>query len=141
MQFAKWALALLVVYLLASVGVTFATSEVATVETRDVRGGALQTSVWVVDLSGDVWIRASFPDAMWLSRLREDPNVTLIREGERSQRRALIVDGVQERIDQGMRAKYGRADEAFAYLRNPYESVVIRLDAVAEADRWSEAYP
>ena len=32
-------------------------------------------------------------------------------------------------------------DEAFAYLRNPYESVVIRLDAVAEADRWSEVYP
>lgn len=35
----------------------------------------------------------------------------------------------------------GSVGVTFAYLRNPSESVVIRLDAVAEAYRWSEVYP
>lgn len=141
MGIAKWALAIGIAYVFAGVGGSFLSGEVVELETRDPRGGALHTSLWIVDLSGDVWLRANNPDAVWLSRLRADPEVTLIRDGERSQRRALIVDGVEERIDHGLRAKYGRADEVLAYFRDPDDSVVIRLDEVPDADRWSEAYP
>ena len=141
MRIAKWAVVIALGYAIGSVGTSFLESEVARVETRDGRGVALQTSVWILDEAGDVWIRASFPDAAWLARLRENPEVTLIRDGRRSQHHARIVRGVTRRIDAGMRAKYGRADEAFELLRDPRRAVVIRLDEFSGRHAWGGAHP
>ena len=141
MPMAKWALGVALVYVFAAIGSSFLSSEVVTVETRDERGGTLTTSLWVVDVSGDTWVRATDPDALWLERLRANPQVAFVRDDDRSERRALIVDGVARKIDTAMREKYGRADQIAALFRDPGESVVVRLDAADGSSRWGEVYP
>ncbi len=141
MVIARWAVVLGLFYVVAGVGVDFLSGEVAELETGDPRGGALQTSVWVVDLSGEVWIRATNPDALWLARLRADPDVRLLRDGVRSPRRALILDDFDDQIALAMREKYGRADAVMAWMRDPGDYVSIRLEPLRESDRWSESYP
>ncbi|MCR9097655.1 MAG: nitroreductase family deazaflavin-dependent oxidoreductase [bacterium] len=141
MLFAKWAVALGIVYVVAGVGTSFLSAETADLHTTDARGGGLQTSVWVVDVTGDLWIRATDPEALWYARLRANPDVQLVRDGRRVPCRALIVDGFDDQVDEAMREKYGRADELIAWVRDPSEFVAIRLDPVRAADRWSEHYP
>lgn len=141
MVIARWAVVLGLFYVVAGVGVDFLSGEVAELETGDPRGGALQTSVWVVDLSGEVWIRATNPDALWLARLRADPDVRLLRDGVRSPRRALILDDFDDQIALAMREKYGRADAVMTWMRDPGDYVSIRLEPLRESDRWSESYP
>jgi len=141
MGIAKWAAVLGLAYAVAGVGTSFLSAEVADLHTTDGRGGGLQTSVWVVDVAGDLWIRATDPEALWLARLHANPDVELVRDGHRVPCRALILDGVDERVDAAMREKYGRADELVAWVRDPGEFVAIRLDRVPAGDRWSEWPP
>ena len=141
MVIVKWAAVLGLLYIAVGTGTPFLSAETLDLETSDPRGGALQTSLWVVDVGGDVFVRATDPEALWLGRLRSQPDVRVLRDGVRSPRRALIVEGVDEKVDHAMREKYGRADEALAWLRDPADFVVIRLDPVRDADRWAEHYP
>jgi len=101
--------------------------EVVTLETHDERGGKYETSVWVVDLYGDQWIRSGDPEATWLQRIREYPEVHLTRDGEREVYQAEIVDDFADRINGGMREKYGRADMLISTIHDDDEVVAIRL--------------
>lgn len=102
--------------------------EVVTLETYDARGTMFSTSLWIVDLYGDEWLRASDPEAGWVGRLREASNVVLIRDGVRKGYRAEIVRDFGDRINDGMREKYGFADQLTSLLRDPEEVVAIRLE-------------
>jgi hypothetical protein len=101
--------------------------EVVEIETVDVFGRSFSTSVWIVDLYSDTWIRANDPDAVWLQRLRINPSIKLTRNGVAAPFEAEVVDDFAERINEGMREKYGSADAIMAPLRNDDEVVVIRL--------------
>lgn len=141
MVIAKWALALGLLYAAGGVTADFLSSEVVDLETSDPRGGALQTSVWVVDVGGEVWIRATEPEDLWFVRLQANPDVRLLRDGVRTSRRARIVDGFDDKVDDAMREKYGWADQVLAWLRDPADYVSIRLEPVSASDRWDEHYP
>ena len=140
MVLAKWAVVLGLVYVALGVGSSFVSAETVELETRDPRGGALQTAVWVVELNGDTWIRAVDPDAMWFNRLLAEPEVRVRRGDVRTAHRAQIVAGFEDRVDEAMRAKYGRADELLSWLNDPAGFVSIRLEPI-EGGGWAEHYP
>jgi hypothetical protein len=102
--------------------------EVVTLETYDPRGTMFSTSLWIVNLYGEEWLRASDPEAGWVRRLRETSNVVLIRDGVRKGYRAEVVQDFAGRINDGMREKYGFADQLTSLLRDPEEVVAIRLE-------------
>jgi hypothetical protein len=102
--------------------------EVVTLETYDPRGTMFSTSLWIVDLYGEEWLRASDPEASWVRRLRETPNVVLIRDGVRKGYLAVIVEDFSGRINDGMREKYGFADQLTGLLRDPEQVLAIRLE-------------
>ncbi len=101
--------------------------EVVELETHDVRGGDYAVSLWTIDLQGDVWLRAGSPDATWLARIREAPDVHVSRAGVRQAYRAEIVPDYGSRVNVGMREKYGWADQVVATLFDEDEVVAIRL--------------
>ena len=101
--------------------------EVVNLETHDERGGKYETSVWIVDLYGDQWIRAGDPEATWLQRIRDYPEVHVTRFGEREVYRAEIVEDFADRINDGMREKYGRADRLISTIHDDDAVVAIRL--------------
>jgi len=101
--------------------------EVVEIETYDVRGRSYPTSVWVVDLYGDTWIRAGGPTATWLQRLVKNPEVYVTRDGVRAAYQAEVVADFGGRINDGMREKYGRADQLISTIHDDEEVVAIRL--------------
>lgn len=101
--------------------------EVVEVETYDARGRRFSTSLWIVDFSGDSWLRASDPEATWVERIRERPEIVVERDGVRFEYRARIVDGYSEKINAAMRERYGLADQITGVLRDPDAVVAIRL--------------
>ena len=101
--------------------------EVVEIETYDVRGRSYPTSVWVVELYGDTWIRAGGPTATWLQRLVKNPEVYVTRDGVRAAYRAEVVADFGGRINDGMREKYGRADRLISTIHDDEEVVAIRL--------------
>jgi hypothetical protein len=91
--------------------------------------GAQETRLWVVDLDGTQYLRAS-PDSGWYQRLVASPEVTLARGGEtaayraetRPARAAEVNDLMQEKY--GWRDSYidlllGGRDDAIAVALNP----------------------
>ncbi|MEZ4281837.1 MAG: hypothetical protein R3F21_19715 [Myxococcota bacterium] len=101
--------------------------ETVELETVDDRGTSFFTTLWVVDLHEQPWLRAGDPEAAWLQRLERDPEVFLVRDGERVAYRAEIEAGSAERVNAAMREKYGRADQVVAVLHDPARVVAIRL--------------
>ena len=101
--------------------------EVVEVETFDDRGRKFSTSLWIVDLYGDTWIRAGDPDSAWVQRLRVNPEVAMTREGARATYHAEIVEDFAERINDGMREKYGRADQLISTIHDDEAVLAIRL--------------
>ena len=101
--------------------------EVVELETHDVYGRTFHTSLWIVDLYGDTWLRATDPESVWVQRIRNDPAVFVIRNGVTVAYHAEIVDGFAKRINDGMREKYGRADQIIAPLRDEAVALAIRL--------------
>ena len=101
--------------------------ETVELETVDERGTTFFTTLWVVDLHEEPWLRAGDPEATWLQRLRRDPEVFLVRDGERKVYRAEIDERSTERVNEAMREKYGRADQIVSVVQDHAQSVAIRL--------------
>ncbi|MAG29841.1 MAG: hypothetical protein CL908_02985 [Deltaproteobacteria bacterium] len=116
-----------IVYLLALVAASEFGGEVVELETHDFRGGKYTTSLWIVDMYGDAWLRAGDPESTWLKRIREDPHVFVTRAGQKAPYRAEIVDGFSSRINAQMREKYGPAETLISTIHDADEVVAIRL--------------
>ena len=126
----KWILGLLICSPLIFGGAILAASEyggetveLKTFDERDV----LVTTLWVVDLHDEPWLRAGNPDATWLQRLVETPQVVLVRDGETKSYRAEIDPSELDRVNDMMREKYGWADEVVSLLHDPDSVVAVRL--------------
>jgi len=116
-----------ILFVLAILGASNYGGEVVDLETHDERGGSYVTSVWIVDLYGDQWLRAGSPKATWLNRLRVYPEVHVTRHDQREAYRAEVVADFAGRVNEGMREKYGRADLLISTIHDDEEVVAIRL--------------
>ena len=112
-------------------GLMFAASElggeVVTLVTSDTDGTLHETSLWIVEDEGALWLRAGNPDSSWLKRIRKTPAVTLTRAGKTVRYRAEVVLGRNGRINQLMADGYGWADRVIGGMRDAAETVAIRL--------------
>ena len=104
--------------------------EVVTLHTQAAGGGEKRTHLWVVDDAGAAWLRAGMSGSGWLARLERNPNVLVERGGRLLRFRAVPVrePKVRDRIHTLMREKYGPADKLVGVLRDPAQSVPVRLE-------------
>ncbi len=134
----RWILRLVLVspiaFGLALVWATQHGGETVELETLDERGTSFFTTLWIVDLHEQPWLRAGDPEATWLQRLRSDPEVFVVRDGERRPFRAEVDENRAWRINDAMREKYGRADQIVSLLHDPDRVVAIRLIEPSDFD-------
>jgi hypothetical protein len=113
--------------------------EVVTLVTHDVYGLESDTQLWVVEVDGVLYLRASDPENEWLERARENPAVELGRAeyGKDARGRYMLRpflatfpgdSGLRDRVWQAMVAKYGRPAAWWRLMGDPSEAVPIRLD-------------
>lgn len=127
----KWIIGLLISSPLLFGVAVYAASEYGgekvQLETFDERGNSFLTTLWVVELHEEPWLRAGDPEATWLQRLQVDPNVILIRGGERKPYRAEVSDMGAGRVNEAMRDRYGWADQIVVWIHDPDSVVAVRL--------------
>jgi hypothetical protein len=111
--------------------------EVVTLVTFDAQGRPFETDLWVVDLDGSAYVRAAHPDEGWLERVRERPEVHLLRGGGLVTVRGvpLEADAVRQSVEAAMRAKYGWVERALLLLRDHSRAVSVRLEPLAAETR------
>lgn len=109
--------------------------EVVTLHTQTASGGEKRTHLWVVDDAGAAWLRAGMSGSGWLARIERNPDVLIERGGRLIRFRAVPVrePRVRDRIHALMRAKYGTADRLVGVLRDPAQSVPVRLAPLGAA--------
>jgi hypothetical protein len=97
--------------------------------------GEKRTHLWVVDDAGFAWLRGSRPVSGWLARIDQNPIVLVERGGRLIRYRAVPVRQplVRDRIHALMREKYGMADRLVSVLRDPAQSVPVRLEPLVPA--------
>lgn len=101
--------------------------EVVQIETYDELRARYKTSLWIVDIHGDSWLRAGDPHAAWLQRIEIDPEILLFRDDEVLPVRAELVDEYGAAINEAMREKYGLADRLISLIHDEDAVVPIRL--------------
>jgi hypothetical protein len=101
--------------------------EVVQIETYDELDARYKTSLWIVDIHGDSWLRAGDPNAAWLQRIEINPEILLFRDDEILPVSAELVDEYGAAINEAMREKYGLADRLVSLLHDDDEVVPIRL--------------
>jgi Uncharacterized protein conserved in bacteria (DUF2255) len=111
---------LLLVLMLVAGGTYWAgeQTEVAVLRTTDAEGVSYDTELWVVDYEDDPWVRVANPERSWYERLRENPDVELVRDGETRRYRAEPHDvpEIAAELDEAFRAKYGLVDWWYGLL-------------------------
>jgi hypothetical protein len=111
--------------------------EVVTLSTRGSDGERYETQLWVIEEGGDLYLRAHFARAMWLARIRNQPEVDL-RRGEASQSfLAGPVDDpeIRRAVNRAMAAKYGLADRLASLVWNPKRSIPVQLHRIHASAR------
>jgi len=96
--------------------------EIVTLVTEDAEG-CHETQLWVVEIEGAQYLRASSERVAWLARLRREPRVELVRgHGATAERRAYIASVVtldpdlRASIDRAMAEQHGLADRVWQVL-------------------------
>jgi hypothetical protein len=129
-------LLLLAVGLLAAAIVTLSAfaldeGEVVTLTSIDGANAHFETSVWIVEIDGVSWLRSTRPDALWLARLRDHPEVEITR-GDRPRQpfRATPIETPDERrlVNEAMAQKYGAADGILRRFVDAGRAVPVRLE-------------
>jgi hypothetical protein len=103
--------------------------EVVTLYTRSPDGDRYETQLWVIEERGELYLRAHYPGAKWLARIRGDHEVELRRREASQSFLAGPVDDPEMRraVNRAMAAKYGLADRLASSLWNPEKSVPVHL--------------
>jgi hypothetical protein len=111
--------------------------EVATLVTFDRMGRPMTTELWVVDVDGSTYVRAAGAGDSWLARAEAHPRVHLGRGGGLRTVMAVPVDddSVRGAVDRAMARKYGLIERMVLVLRDPSQSVPVRLDPLTTAAR------
>lgn len=103
--------------------------EVVKLTTQDADGRQYVTELWIVDLDESSYLRSGSPDAVWLARLRADPEIELQREGRDARYRAVPEEDAAtlDRVNVAMSEKYGFADRLWGRISDRSDAVAIRL--------------
>jgi hypothetical protein len=107
-------LVILVVLIFVSQLVASESAEVVVLTSQGPDGGQ-DTRLWVVDLDGLQYLRAS-PDSGWYQRLVAEPRVLLVRNGNSAPYLAEIRMAHVEDVNRLMREKYGWRDAYIEFL-------------------------
>jgi hypothetical protein len=104
--------------------------EVVVLVTRDATGESHETSLWVIENGGKLWLRSSSPTSAWLGRLRRSPDIELERAGQRRSYHAVPVETPTARtlVNAKMAEKYGASETLVGLVSDGSRSVAIRLD-------------
>jgi len=104
--------------------------ELVTLYSRGPDGDRYGTQLWVIEEGGELYLRAHYPGAKWLARIRDHHGVEL-RRGDASQSflaRPVDDPEVRRAVNRAMAAKYGLADRLASSVWNPEKSVPVLLD-------------
>jgi hypothetical protein len=115
--------------------------EVVTLLTTDADSMIQDTQLWVVELEGVYYLRASNARAAWLARLGERPLVELEFGDTSRHYRAVPLDdaALRSRINAAMARKYGFADRLWGVMRDCSETVSIRLEPAPNPESLGDA--
>ena len=117
--------------------------EVVTLTTIDDQGRSAVTGLWIVEIGGEVYLRAGSPEAKWLERIRARPEVELTRDGVMQKMRAIPIEDVALRnaVSWAMREKYGLIDAVIVRIIDHSEAIPIRVEPLALAESAGEGAP
>ena len=120
-------------YLVLIVGVAFGAlaylsrnDEVVTLTTNGAEG-PVEPLLWVVDGEDRQWLRGN-KGSGWVTRLKEDPKVSLERGGQTAPYEAVLAPDDLDTVNQLMREKYEWRDTMV--MAFPSNSAAIRLDPI-----------
>ncbi len=83
----------LVLLIIAGSVALIESEEVVVIHTRDTAGEIHAVRVWVVDHEGRQWVAPGNRSNAWFQRLSTNPQVDLVRSGERSCYVATVIEG------------------------------------------------
>jgi len=103
--------------------------EVVTLQTRGSDGDRYETQLWVIEVGGELYLRAHYAGAKWLARIRRQPEVEL-RRGDASD--SFLAEPVDDpellrAVNRAMAVKYGLADCLASSLWDPKKSIPVHL--------------
>lgn len=124
----RWLLVLALAFVALIAAASHFGGELVTLRSADSMGVETETTLWVVDDAGAIWLRSGNPNTGWLERIESRPEVQLERDGEWHDYRATPVPGGTERINALMAEKYGWADMVIGLIRDSSNAVPVRLD-------------
>ncbi len=107
--------------------------EVVTLDRTEANGEVSRVRIWIVDSDGMSWVEHGEPDAPWIARLSDAPNVVLARGGRTSPYAATPDPDAHDLYHRLRREKYGFADQVIAALLGSAEDcpgVPVRLQIV-----------
>src|SRR5262245_22113333 len=109
--------------------------EVVQLTTYDACNHGHETDLWIVDVDGQLYLRADLPGAEWLERLRARPEAELRRDGTRERVRAETIDDRArcEAVDRAMAEKYGFVDRLVGAVRDEDRTVAVLLEPIPSA--------
>jgi hypothetical protein len=73
-------------------------------------GTVSETRLWIVDAPEHSWLHHGWPNAPWILHLREEPIVTIDRDGAEQRYLASPDPGSDPEVHRLLREKYGLAD-------------------------------
>ena len=138
------ALAAGAVIVLVVVGVLWVDEgEVVTLTTIDDQGHSSVTGLWIVEIDGEVYLRAGSPEVKWLERIRARPVVEITRDGVMQKVRATPIEDVALRkaVSWAMREKYGLVDAVIVRIIDHSQAVPILVEPLALGESEGEGAP
>lgn len=129
-----WALGALLLVILLLAGVErMAAERVEVVELHTVNptGEPLTTRLWIVDHEGHGYLRVGADGSGWFSRLTDNGEIELTRNGERQRYRAVPRPELSDAVNELMQAKYTWGDTFIGVLVGSRDnSVPIELQPI-----------
>ena len=102
--------------------------EVVVLRTTDAAGEPHETRLWIVEDGGRTWLRAGNDGAGWFVALRERPDVTVVRDGNPRDVRAVPDVPAREQLNALMNEKYGWADSYIGFFFGRDDAIPVRLE-------------
>lgn len=108
--------------------------EVVEITTVALNGITRETPLWIVEVGGDLYLRAGSPSARWLARIENNPVIWLEMGSVRQRFEALPLRddrSVRTSVNRAIAEKYGLADTLVGLLVDPDRSVPILIRPAA----------
>ena len=108
--------------------------EVVEITTVAPNGITRETPLWIVEVGGDLYLRAGSPSSQWLARIENNAEIWLEMGGVRRRFEALPLRddrSVRTSVNRAIAEKYGLADTLVGVLVDPDRSVPILIRPAA----------